>query len=194
MAWQKTTGYQARAKAEAAMSRYKRVIGDALRSRTDGRRATEVAIAVRALNRMLDSDAGVPPHRMSQPDRALGSNAPVPLIHAPRSLGAPSSTTSPPAAWKNPRLVIVDGGKGLKAALASLWDDVPVQRCTVHKERNLLAHAPKHLHEENKAEFNDLVHAKTAAAAQAKRKTFLAKWKLRCRPVADSRKRPASAC
>jgi hypothetical protein len=53
MAWQKATGYNARAKAEAAMSRYKRVIGDALRSRTGGRRATEVAIAVCALNRML---------------------------------------------------------------------------------------------------------------------------------------------
>ena len=85
-----------------------------------------------------------------------------------------------------PELVIVDGGKGLEAALASLWDDVPVQRCTVHKERNLLAHAPKHLHEEVKAEFNDMVHAKTAAAVQAKRKAFLAKWKLRCRPVAVS--------
>ena len=54
MAWQKAAGYNARAKAEAAISRYKRVIGDALRSRTDGRRATEVAIAVRALNRMLE--------------------------------------------------------------------------------------------------------------------------------------------
>jgi putative transposase len=32
-----------------------------------------------------------------------------------------------------PELVIVDGGKGLEAALASLWGDVPVQRCTVHK-------------------------------------------------------------
>ena len=56
----------------------------------------------------------------------------------------------------------------------------------MHKERNLLAHAPKHLHEEVKAEFNDMVHAKTAADVQAKRKAFLAKWKLRCRPVADS--------
>jgi hypothetical protein len=54
MPWQKVTGYNARAKAEAAMSRYKRVIGDALRSRTDDRQATEVAIAVRALNRMLE--------------------------------------------------------------------------------------------------------------------------------------------
>ena len=87
---------------------------------------------------------------------------------------------------KAPELLIVDGGKGLEAALASRWSDVPVQRCTVHKERNLLAHAPKHLHEEIKADFNDMVHAKSAAEVVAKRKAFLAKWKLRCRAVADS--------
>jgi putative transposase len=85
-----------------------------------------------------------------------------------------------------PELVIVDGGKGLEAALASLWEDIPVQRCTVHKERNLLAHAPKHLHDEVKADFNDLMHAKTAEEVLAKRKAFLARWKLRCRPVATS--------
>lgn len=85
-----------------------------------------------------------------------------------------------------PELVIVDGGKGLEAALASLWDDVPVQRCTVHKERNLLAHAPKHLHDEIKADFNDMVHANTASEVLARRKLFVAKWRLRCRAVADS--------
>ncbi len=85
-----------------------------------------------------------------------------------------------------PDLVIVDGGKGLEAALAGLWDDVPVQRCTVHKERNLLAHAPKHLHDEIKADFNDMVHAKTADEVLSRRKVFLAKWKLRCPPVAKS--------
>ena len=115
------------------------------------------------------------------------------VVLAVKNLGGESE-----AAWRQllddlatrgmakPELVIVDGGKGLEAALASLWDDVPVQRCTVHKERNLLAHAPKHLHEEIKAEFNDMVHAKTATDVQAKRRAFLAKWKLRCRPVADS--------
>jgi putative transposase len=56
----------------------------------------------------------------------------------------------------------------------------------VHKERNLLAHAPKHLHDEIKADFNDMMHAKAAAEVVAKRKAFLAKWKLRCRPVAAS--------
>jgi putative transposase len=85
-----------------------------------------------------------------------------------------------------PELVIVDGGKGLEAALASLWGDLPVQRCTVHKERNLLAHAPQHLHDEIKADFNDMMHAKTAAEVVAKRKAFLSRWKLRCRPVAMS--------
>ena len=54
MGWQKASGYNRRALAEAAIVRYKRVIGDALRSRTDRRQATEVAIAVHALNRMLE--------------------------------------------------------------------------------------------------------------------------------------------
>ena len=115
------------------------------------------------------------------------------VVLAIRNMGGESE-----AAWRTmledlmargmarPDLVVVDGGKGLEAALASLWDDVPVQRCTVHKERNLLAHAPKHLHDEIKAEFNDMVHAKTAEEVLAKRKVFLATWKLRCRAVASS--------
>ena len=49
---------------------------------------------------------------------------------------------------KRPGFVIVDGAPGLEAALSALWgDDLPVQRCTVHKHRNLLGHAPKHMHE-----------------------------------------------
>lgn len=54
MNWQKISGYNYRALVEADISRYKRVIGGALRSCTDARRNTEVAIAVRALNRMLE--------------------------------------------------------------------------------------------------------------------------------------------
>jgi transposase-like protein len=37
---------------------------------------------------------------------------------------------------KTPELVIVDGALGLEKALAALWSDMPVQRCTVHKHRN----------------------------------------------------------
>jgi len=54
MGWQKRSGYTRRALVETAISRLKRVIGDALRSRTDRRRLTEVAIAISALNRMLE--------------------------------------------------------------------------------------------------------------------------------------------
>ena len=54
MAWQKASGYNWRALVEADNSRFKRVIGDGLRSLTDRRRATEVAIAVNAMNRMLE--------------------------------------------------------------------------------------------------------------------------------------------
>ena len=54
VAWQKTSGYTTRARAEAAIGRFKQVIGDGLRSRTDDRRATEVDVAVHALNRMVE--------------------------------------------------------------------------------------------------------------------------------------------
>ncbi len=54
IAWQKASGYSWRALVEADISRFKRIIGDGLRSRTDPRRTTEVGIAVNALNRMLE--------------------------------------------------------------------------------------------------------------------------------------------
>ena len=54
MRWQKSSDYNLRARVEASIGRYKRVIGDALRSRSDENEATEVAIAAAALNRMLE--------------------------------------------------------------------------------------------------------------------------------------------
>jgi hypothetical protein len=54
MGWQKTSGYNARAGAEGAMSRYKRIIGDTLRSHTRPAQEVETRIAVTVLNRMLD--------------------------------------------------------------------------------------------------------------------------------------------
>src|SRR6476619_2438375 len=45
-AWQKASGYTTRARVEATMGRFKQVIGDGLRCRTDQRRATEVDVAV----------------------------------------------------------------------------------------------------------------------------------------------------
>src|SRR5918993_2567566 len=56
MAWQKTSGYNRRARAETAISPFKRVLGDGLRSRTDERRTTEAKVAVHVLNRMLEQE------------------------------------------------------------------------------------------------------------------------------------------
>jgi hypothetical protein len=52
--WQRASGYNCRALTEAVIGRFKRVIGDGLHSRMDRRQATEVAIAVSALDRMRD--------------------------------------------------------------------------------------------------------------------------------------------
>jgi transposase-like protein len=87
---------------------------------------------------------------------------------------------------RTPDLVIVDGGSGLDKALAALWPDAPVQRCTVHKHRNLLAHAPERLHEEISADYNDMIYANTSQEIEARRKAFIRKWRLKCRAVADS--------
>jgi hypothetical protein len=54
MAWQRTSGYNVRAGAEGTMSRYKRLIGDTLRSHSRPAQETETRIAVSILNRMLD--------------------------------------------------------------------------------------------------------------------------------------------
>jgi len=87
---------------------------------------------------------------------------------------------------RTPDFLITDGGAGLDRALAALWPDVPAQRCTVHKHRNLLAHAPEALHEEVSADYTDMIYAETAKEAETRRRAFLRKWRLRCPAVATS--------
>ncbi len=87
---------------------------------------------------------------------------------------------------RTPEFLVVDGAAGLEKALAALWPAVPAQRCTVHKHRNLLAHAPERLHEEVSADYTDMVYAATPQEVEARRKAFLRKWRLKCRAVADS--------
>jgi putative transposase len=87
---------------------------------------------------------------------------------------------------RKPEFLIVDGGTGLEQALAALWGDVPTQRCTVHKHRNLLAHAPERLHEEVSADYNDMIYAASAAEIEQRRAGFIRKWRLKCKAVADS--------
>ncbi len=87
---------------------------------------------------------------------------------------------------KTPELAIVDGAPGLEKALATLWTNVPVQRCTVHKHRNLLAHAPDRLHDELSVDYKDMIYADTKQEIEAKRKAFIRKWRLKCPAIAAS--------
>jgi transposase-like protein len=115
------------------------------------------------------------------------------VLLAARNMGGESE-----AAWRavlddlvarglrTPEFLIVGGAAGLEKALAALWPEVPAQRCTVHKHRNLLAHAPEALHEEVSADYTDMVYAETPKEIEARRRAFLRKWRLRCPAVADS--------
>ena len=87
---------------------------------------------------------------------------------------------------RRPQFVIVDGGAGLACALAAVWNDVPVQRCTVHKHRNLLACAPERLHDEITADYTDMIYAATPQDIADRRKAFIRKWRLRHKAVANS--------
>lgn len=115
------------------------------------------------------------------------------VLLAVRSMGGESSE-----AWRavlddligrglrRPQFLIVDGAPGLEKAIAAVWDGVPVQRCTVHKHRNLLAHAPERLRQEITCDYNDMIYAATPEEIAAKRKAFLRKWRLKHSPVANS--------
>ena len=82
---------------------------------------------------------------------------------------------------RRPDFLIVDGAPGLARAIETLWPGVPVQRCPVHKHRNLLAHAPDRLHDEITADYTDLIYAATPEEIEQRRKAFLRKWRLRCK-------------
>jgi Transposase DDE domain len=100
--WQKSSGYNVRAKVEAAIGRYKRVIGDALRSRTDETEATEVAIAARVLNQMLGLDprsmSGLHEHLPGQPSLdptiLAATRSPAPIRQRPPTSAGIHSTPS----------------------------------------------------------------------------------------------------
>ena len=87
---------------------------------------------------------------------------------------------------RTPEFLIIDGVAGVERILTALWPDVPTQRCSVHKHRNMLAHAPKALHEEVSADYNGMIYAATAKEIETRRRAVRRQWQLKCRAVADS--------
>ena len=85
-----------------------------------------------------------------------------------------------------PTLAVIDGNPSLTTALRTAWPTIAVQRCTVHKLRNLHAKAPARWREEVAEDYRRMIYAESPAAVQQARGSFLKKWRLRCPPVAAS--------
>jgi transposase-like protein len=123
------------------------------------------------------------------------------VLLAVRNMGGESE-----AAWRSllddlvsrglpaPNFVIIDGAAGLEKALGLVWSNALVQRCTVHKHRNLLAHAPERLHEEISADYNHMIYAGTPKEIETRRKSFVRKWRLKCRAVPIAWRKPGTGC
>ncbi len=85
-----------------------------------------------------------------------------------------------------PRLVVLDGSPGLRAAVAAHWPGIAVQRCTVHKLRTLERHVPRHALEEVRTDYHRIVYAESGEAARQAYTAFVAKWTKRAPKVAAS--------
>jgi len=85
-----------------------------------------------------------------------------------------------------PLLAIIDGNPGLQAALRAQWPQLPIQRCTAHKLRNLLSRAPVHLREEVAEDYRRMIYGKKREVVESARRSFLKKWRVRCAVVAAS--------
>ncbi len=85
-----------------------------------------------------------------------------------------------------PQLCIIDGHKGLRKAVDSTWSEAAVQRCVVHKLRNLEASCPKKSWPQLRADYDAIVEAPSRNAAKAAYDRFVRVWRLRCVAVADS--------
>ena len=97
-----------------------------------------------------------------------------------------ASAANPRGFGGTPEFLITDGGAGLERALAALRPEVLAERRSVHKHRNLLAHAPDALHEEVASDYTDMICAETAKQVEARRRAFRRKRRLRCPAVAAS--------
>jgi putative transposase len=102
------------------------------------------------------------------------------------------------AAWKGcldnlvvrglraPILAIIDGNAGLRRAVEGVWPGAAVQRCCVHKLRNLERKAPKHAFDDIRDDFHRIVYGSTHDAARAAYATFARTWGKRCPGVVTS--------
>ena len=85
-----------------------------------------------------------------------------------------------------PVLCIIDGNAGLRRAVGLVWPRAGVQRCCVHKLRNLERKAPKHALAEIRDEFHQIVYAANGEVARTAFAAFERKWGKRCPGIVTS--------
>jgi transposase-like protein len=102
------------------------------------------------------------------------------------------------AAWKGclddlvarglpaPLLAIIDGNAGLRRAVGLVWPRAAVQRCCVHKLRNLERKAPKHALAAIRDDFHRIVYAANTDTARIAYTAFERTWANRCPGVVTS--------
>ena len=83
-------------------------------------------------------------------------------------------------------LAIIDGNAGLRRAVGLVWPRAALQRCCVHKLRNLERKAPKHVLAEIRNDFHRIVYAVNADAARAAYAAFERTWAKGCPGVVTS--------
>lgn len=79
-----------------------------------------------------------------------------------------------------PILCVIDGNPGLRRAVELAWSKAEIQRCTVHKQRNVSRKAPLHAREEIADDCRRVMYAESESAARAAWAAFDRKWEKRC--------------
>ena len=87
---------------------------------------------------------------------------------------------------RTPLLCIIDGNPGLRRAFGEVWPWAAVQRCCVHKLRNLERKTPKHALAAIRDDFHRIVYAASAEAARVAYVAFERTWGKRCPGVVKS--------
>ena len=79
----------------------------------------------------------------------------------------------------SPVLVVTDGHRGLAKAV-EVWPEAQVQRCALHKWRNLEKCCPAHARREIKRDYDAIVYANNGLAAREAYAAFVKKWTALC--------------
>lgn len=79
-----------------------------------------------------------------------------------------------------PLLAVIDGNAGLRSAVGLVWPKADVQRCTVHKLRNIERKVALYLREEIADDYRSIVYATNEQTARTAWVAFERKWEKRC--------------